>query len=58
MGDINNFGEGGYFQCYQVEKDVDGWLIKGKFLDESVKYVVILLEFVVQGGEVNFEFFG
>eukprot|EP00903_Cladosiphon_okamuranus_P000279 g279.t1 len=28
-GDTNNFGEGGYFQRYQAEKDADGWLIKG-----------------------------
>ena len=57
-GDTNNFGEGGYFQRYQAEKDADGWLIKGKPLDESAKYVVVLPEFVAQGGEANLEFLG
>ena len=57
-GDSTNAGEGGYFQRYQAEKDADGWLIKGKPLDESAKYVVVVPEFVAQGGEANLEFLG
>lgn len=58
IGLVDNRGEGGYFQIGdQVSAGSDGWLIKGKTIEEGKMYNLVLPEFVAQGKEAGLSLF-
>lgn len=55
-GTITNFGNGGYLQLANAEKKADGWYVKGLNLSPTKTYKMVMPDFLLTGGEANFEF--
>jgi 5'-nucleotidase len=53
---VSNRGTGGYLHARGATRDGGQWMIQGKPLDVSARYVVALTDFLLSGGETNLGF--
>ncbi len=53
---VTNRGSGGYLQLRGATRPESTWLVQGKPLDRTARYVVAVPEFLLTGGEANLKF--
>lgn len=53
---MKNQGTGGYLHVRGVTREGNQWLVQGRPLDPSARYVVAITDFLLSGGETNLGF--
>lgn len=54
---LKNYGSGGYFQLYKIEKKDDQWIVADQPIQPDKTYKIATTDFMLTGFEMNMEFF-
>ena len=53
---MNNEGTGGYLHAWGAKRENGAWIVQGKPIDPTRRYMVAMTDFLLTGGEANLSY--